>query len=134
MDGVTVTTLKRIHHPKGDLFHAMKSSDIGFAGFGEAYFSSIKKGETKGWKKHKKMTLNIIVPIGGVELVIYDDENDQFFKIVLSNKNYKRLTIEPGKWVCFSGIEKFNLLLNIASCEHDPNESLNADLKKFNIK
>lgn len=134
MDGVILSPLKRINHPKGEIFHAMKSSDIGFAGFGEAYFSSIKKGETKGWKKHKRMTLNIIVPIGAIEFVIYDDENDQYLKIVLSNKNYKRLTIEPGKWVCFSGIEKFNLLLNIASCEHDPNESLNADLKKFNIK
>ena len=134
MDGVTVTKLKRIHHPKGDLLHAMKSSDIGFSGFGEAYFSSIKKGETKGWKKHKSMILNIIVPVGAIEFIIYDEGNDKYLKIILSNKNYKRLTIEPGLWVCFSGIDKFNLLLNIASCEHNPNESINVNLKTFNFK
>ena len=36
MDGVILTPLKQIYHPKGDIFHAMKASDIGFIGFGEA--------------------------------------------------------------------------------------------------
>ena len=108
MDGVTVTKLKRIHHPKGDLLHAMKSSDIGFSGFGEAYFSSIKKGETKGWKKHKSMILNIIVPVGAIEFIIYDEGNDKYLKIILSNKNYKRLTIEPGCGYVFQ--ELINLI------------------------
>ena len=45
MDGVILTPLKRFHHPKGDVFHALKSSDKDFVGFGEAYFSSIKKNK-----------------------------------------------------------------------------------------
>ena len=41
VEGVLLTPLKRIHHPKGDVFHGMKKSDAGFSGFGEAYFSTI---------------------------------------------------------------------------------------------
>ena len=49
MDGVILTKLKQVNHPKGDIFQGMKKSDIGFDGFGEAYFSTIKGGEIKGW-------------------------------------------------------------------------------------
>ena len=134
MDGIILTPLKKIYHPKGDIFHAMKESDIGFSGFGEAYFSTINKGETKGWKKHIKMTLNIIVPFGSIQFVVYDEANTQSLKIVLSNENYQRLTIKPGRWFCFTGLDESNLLLNIASCEHDPDESIKVNLNTFSYK
>ena len=47
MDGIILTPLKRINHPKGDIFHAMKKTDLGFEGFGEAYFSTINEIEPK---------------------------------------------------------------------------------------
>ena len=43
MDGVILTPLKKIHNLRGYVFHAMKKSDIGFDGFGEAYFSTVNK-------------------------------------------------------------------------------------------
>ena len=61
MDGIILTPLQQITHPKGDIFHAMKVSDDGFIGFGEAYFSTINKDVIKGWKKHTEMTLNLVV-------------------------------------------------------------------------
>ena len=63
MDGVILTPLK-ISNIKGDIQHIAKASDPGYVGFGEAYMSSINKGAIKGWKKHNKMTLNLIVIIG----------------------------------------------------------------------
>lgn len=30
MDGVTLTPLKKVHHPKGDILHVMKASDNSF--------------------------------------------------------------------------------------------------------
>ena len=57
IDGVILTPLKKITHPRGDILHAMKENDSGYAGFGEAYFSTIKHGEIKGWNRHKQMTL-----------------------------------------------------------------------------
>lgn len=123
MDGVILTPLKQIYNPKGDIFHAMKKSDSGYDGFGEAYFSTIHKGDIKGWKKHTKMTLNLIVCLGEIRFVVYDDLKDEFFSVKLSHQNYQRLTIKNGLWMAFCGIGKNNMLLNIASIEHDPNEA-----------
>ena len=79
MDGVTLTPLKQIYNPKGNIFHAMKKNDDGFDGFGEAYFSTVRKDDIKGWKKHTKMTLNLIVPVGTIEFVVYDENAKEFF-------------------------------------------------------
>ena len=73
MEGVAVHPLKHIVVPKGDIYHALKSTDEGYAGFGEAYFSQIEQGAAKGWKRHNRMTLNLVVPVGAVKFVIYDD-------------------------------------------------------------
>ena len=131
MDGVILTPLKQICTPKGDVFHAMKKSDNGFAGFGEAYFSFVNKGDIKGWKKHTKMTLNLIVPVGEIEFVVYDENSKEFFSVMLSQKNYQRLSVAPGLWMAFRGLDENNLLLNLASIEHDPSEALNCDINEI---
>jgi dTDP-4-dehydrorhamnose 3,5-epimerase len=131
MDGVTLTPLKQIYNPKGDIFHAMKKSDDGFEGFGEAYFSTVRKDDIKGWKKHTKMTLNLIVPVGTIEFVVYDENAKEFFSAVLSQKNYQRLTVKAGLWMAFRGIEENSMLLNIASIEHDPKELENIELNEI---
>ncbi len=134
MDGVILTPLKQIYHPKGDIFHAMKKSDIGFDGFGEAYFSTINQNDIKGWKKHTKMTLNIVVPVGNIEFVVYDENSKEFFSTKLSHNNYQRLTVKAGLWMAFKGLDKYNMLLNLASIEHDPNEAVNIELNEINYK
>ena len=137
IDGVVLTPLKKIHHPMGDVFHGMKKSDEGFAGFGEAYFSTINDGEIKGWNKHKRMTLNLVVPMGEVTFVIYDDREEsrtigRFFTVTLSQANYQRLTVSPRLWMAFKGKNKTtNLILNIANMEHDPNEIDRMDLAQI---
>ena len=127
IDGVILTPLRQIFHPQGDIFHGMKKSDSGFSGFGEAYFSTIKKDEVKPWKKHCEMTLNLLVPVGKIRFVIFDDRNDSptkgaFNEFVLSLENYARLTVSSQLWMAFEGIDEMNLLLNIANMEHDPDE------------
>jgi dTDP-4-dehydrorhamnose 3,5-epimerase len=137
MDGVNLYPLKKIKHPKGDIYHALRYSDPGFNGFGEAYFSSVKYGEIKGWKKHSEMHLSIVVPVGEIEFVIHDNRKDSqtrgdFYRVKLSSHNYKRLNVSPDLWVAFRGKgEGVNMLLNIASIEHDPNESANMTLNEI---
>ena len=131
MDGVILTPLKQIHNPKGDIFHAMKKSDDGFDGFGEAYFSTIHKGYIKGWKKHTKMTLNLVVPVGKIEFVIYDENTKEFFNVELSQNNYQRLTVKPNLWMAFRGVEENSMLLNLASIEHEPSEAINVELSEI---
>ena len=130
MNGIIITPLEQITHPKGGIFHAMKASDKGFSGFGEAYFSTVNNNEIKGWKKHTKMTLNLVVVTGEIEFVVYD--GDDFFNVKLSKNNYQRLTVGPNLWLAFRGLDNEIMLLNLASIEHDPNESENVDLDFFN--
>jgi len=128
VSGVILTPLKQIFHPKGDVFHGMKASDLGYDGFGEAYFSTIHCDDIKPWKRHLRMTLNFVIPVGKIRFVIYDDRTDSptknsFFDVTLGEGNYQRITIPAEVWVAFRGIGTgLNLLLNIASIEHDPTE------------
>lgn len=133
--GVHLTELKKIYHPKGNIFHGMKKSDSGFNCFGEAYFSTINYKDIKAWKKHKKMTLNLVVPVGEIKFVLFDEKKNNFFEVKLSLKNYQRLTVPPNIWMGFEGREKgLNLLLNLADMEHDPDEIVRLKLDKINYK
>jgi dTDP-4-dehydrorhamnose 3,5-epimerase len=140
IDGLIFTPLRQIFHPLGDVFHGMKKSDAGFAGFGEAYFSTIIKGEIKPWKKHLKMTLNLVVPLGGIRFVVYDDRENSltqgcFNEWVLSTENnYARLTVPPQVWMAFQGLEDKNLLLNIANLEHLSDEVERKTLAEISYK
>jgi len=137
MEGVLLTPLKQIYHPKGDLFHGMKRSDPGFTDFGEAYFSTIHPGEVKPWKKHLRMTLNLVVPVGKIRFVMHDDRPNsatkgETFVVEIGPDNYQRLTVSPGIWMAFEGLnDGLNLLLNIADMEHDPEEVERAELDRI---
>ena len=132
IDGVLVTPLNVITTPGGNVLHGMKADDSGYSGFGEAYFSFIGTGVIKGWKRHNEMVLNLVVPIGVVRFVIFDDRKDSntlnnYQEISLSQDNYKRLTVPPMVWMAFQGVgQQENMLLNVASIPHEPYES---DLK-----
>ena len=131
MDGIILTPLRQIYNPKGDIFHAMKKSDEGFDGFGEVYFSTIHQNDIKGWKKHTEMTLNLVVVSGEIEFVVYNDDSKTFFDMALSQDNYQRLTVSPNLWMAFKGLKENNMLLNIASIEHDSGEAVNLDLQEI---
>ena len=135
--GVLLTPLKKIFHPKGDILHGMKKSDQGFVAFGEAYFTKVKFGEIKGWNKHKRMTLNLCVPVGKVVFVVYDDREKSktkgnFLLVEISVDAYQRLTVPPGVWLAFKGKgDDINLILNIADMEHDPDEVERLNLEQI---
>lgn len=129
-----LTPLRRIPTPKGEVRHGVRASDAGFAGFGEAYFTEVSPGETKGWKRHSRMTMNLIVVAGTVRFIIYDG-CQEVVEHVLSAEGrapYARLTVPPGWWMAFQGLgSAHNLLMNLASHEHDPAEAENRDLNAF---
>ena len=132
IDGVLLTPLNVINTSGGNVLHGMKVKDSGYSGFGEAYFSFIATDVIKGWKRHHKMVLNLVVPVGIVRFVIYDDRQDsvtynKYQEVTLSKDNYQRLTVPPMLWMAFQGVgQQENMLLNVASIPHEPNE---ADLK-----
>jgi dTDP-4-dehydrorhamnose 3,5-epimerase len=137
LDGIIKTPLKKINLDDGSVFHGMKKNDIGFVDFGEVYFSFINKDAIKGWKLHKKMTLNLIAPIGEIKFNFIDSRPDSktynsLFEINLSEKDYCRLTVPPNIWFAFKGVgEGINMLTNIADISHDPNEVLRKELNEI---
>lgn len=135
LDGVLLTRLRRIETVGGDVFHAMKNSDPGFNGFGEAYFSAVQSGCVKGWKRHTSMTLNLVVPAGEIQVSVLDEfaGNSQDFILGPDRADtYQRLTIPAGLWVAFGGrASGTSMLLNLASIPHDPQEAETRALSTF---
>ena len=113
--------------------HAIKASESTYKSFGEAYFSCIHKNSTKGWKKHTQMTMNIIVPVGSIRFLIFDETSKLTYCTTVGIDNYKRLTVFPGAWVAFKGLSSRNILLNVADFEHNPSEAINVPLSTFPI-
>ena len=110
MEGVTVHPLKHIVVPKGDIYHALKSTDEGYVGFGEAYFSQIEHGAAKGWKRHNRMTLS-------------------------PESCYQRLTVAPGLLMAFYGEgEGISMLMDIIPEPHDPSEASRMELEAIDYK
>ncbi len=134
---IIISPLKILDTNGGSVFKAIKKDDIGFQDFGEAYFSSVKPGSIKGWKRHEKMILNFIVPVGSIRFIFYDNRETsksfgKFQEEKLSIKNYCRITIPPMLWVAYQGLgNKDSFLLNVASIPHDPKEVETEPLDKF---
>jgi len=132
LEGVEVTPLKKIHHPRGDVYHALKCNEDSFTQFGEAYFTSVHQNDVKGWKQHTKMVMNLVVPIGEVGFYFYNDEISKGISVEVGPSNYVRVTVQPGIWMAFKGIgHELNLVLNIASIIHDPTEAVNVNIDTF---
>ena len=127
-----ITHLDVIDTPGGKVMHAIKETSTGYMGFGEAYFSWVDEGAIKAWKRHKNMTLNLVVPVGEIKFVLFDDRdasNIRFQEVILSRDNYFRLTVPPMVWMGFQGISSIDsMLLNIADIHHSP---LEVDRKKI---
>jgi dTDP-4-dehydrorhamnose 3,5-epimerase len=123
---ILLTPLARIETAGGDVLHAMKASDAGYVGFGEAYFSWVTAGTVKAWKRHTRMTMNLVVPVGTVRFVFHgmNSKGTNEFRVEeIGEDRYSRITVPPGIWFGFQGMAKpHNLVLNIASMSHDPQE------------
>ncbi len=128
LEGMMVSDLKYFNSTEGSVYHGLRNGDGGFDRFGEVYFSTVNCDSIKAWKLHKEMILNLIVPIGKVRFHFLDDRSDSktfnhHFGIELSQTPYQRLTVPPGIWFGFKGIDSgINMICNVASIPHDPEE------------
>ena len=123
IEGIIETQLKVIPSVDGNVLHGIRSTDKSFVGFEEAYFSFINQDHVKAWKCHKKMTLNLIVPVGKVKFVFYSQRENIFRVIEIGEKQYSRLTIPPKIWFGFQGIGKSeSIIMSLTNIQHDPNQ------------
>lgn len=131
IEGVLLTQLRQISDARGGVMHMLRSDSLGFAGFGECYFSEVAPGALKAWKLHKRQTQNFAVPVGRIRLVVCDlrPESDSLGKLIdieLSRPDhYVRITVPPGLWYGFACLSQIPaLLVNCVDMPHDPDESV----------
>jgi len=133
LNQIQVTPLACIPTAGGDVMHAMKTSDSGYTGFGEAYFSWIKKGAIKAWKNHQRMMLNLVVPVGEVRFVFSSSSPEPAFREeIIGSSYYFRITVPPGVWFGFQGLAApSSLVLNLANIPYDPEEVLRKEIDEI---
>ena len=129
---ITFSNPKIINVDGGNVRHVIKNSDNNFKGFGEAYFSDINPGSIKAWKCHSKMNMNLVVPVGRVKFVFYDDSSSSFLEKEIGDQNYSIISVPPGIWFGFMGLgSSRSVILNIADIIHDPSEVTRLDKNKI---
>ena len=69
------------------------------------------------------MNMNLIVPVGLVRFVFFDELNKNFTIYEIGESNYVRLFVPNNIWFGFQGIyDTASLVTNISDIVHDPNE------------
>ena len=128
IEGVQIIPLKTFKDDRGMVLHMLKKSSPYFKQFGEIYFSLTNPGIIKGWKLHKLMEQNFVVPSGKIKFVIYDDRQNSLtrgnkLEIELGQDNYQLIKIPPNLWYSFSTTSEVpGLIANCSTIEHDPEE------------
>jgi dTDP-4-dehydrorhamnose 3,5-epimerase len=124
LNNIVITQLSIFDVDGGRVMHGIKKNDIGYVGLGEVYFSYIDPKAVKAWKKHNRMTLNLVVPLGKVRFVFCDPLSEGHYRVEdVGEGNYVRLTVPPGIWFGFQGIAlQPSLVTNIADLQHDSAE------------
>ena len=138
IDGVLVLPLKIVGDERGNVMHVLRADAPHFQQFGEAYFSTIHAGVTKGWKLHKQSTSNMVVSVGRVRFVLHDVREGsptrwQFQEIVLDvGDDYCLLVIPPGVAYAWRNAEQVSaMVLNCASVPWSVEECLAIPMEAY---
>jgi dTDP-4-dehydrorhamnose 3,5-epimerase len=129
IEGLIVVPKRIISDKRGSIFHMLRSDAPYIEGdFGEVYFSSVKPGVVKGWKRHRLMTQRFAVPHGSVHFVFFDDRvgsrtNQHIVEIKTGPQNYALVLVPPMIWYSFRGGGNHDALIaNCSSMAHLPSE------------
>jgi len=129
IDGVRITPRRVTHDFRGDVMHFLRNTDDEFTEFGEVYFSKIIAGQRKTWRRHRVAVSQLVVPIGTVEILLFDDRPASLtehvhYKLAIGETNHQLVTVPPLVWYAFENSgDTTALIANCSSLPHDPNES-----------
>lgn len=132
--GIFIKPLKVFSDERGKVMHMLRSDDPLFKQFGEVYFSVVNPGIVKGWKKHLRMTQHFAVPVGKIQLVLYDERKNsptigKVDTIEIGEENYALVRIPPLVWYGFKGISLIpTLITNCTDLPYDPKETENVNI------
>lgn len=134
VSGVRVRPLRIFEDERGAVLHMLRSDSPEFDHFGEIYFSEVRPGVVKAWKRHLRMTQRFAVPAGRMRLVIHDDRQGSAttgatMTIELGRPDaYVLVTVPPLVWYGFAALgDQPALMANCSNLPHDPAEAEQLD-------
>jgi len=139
IDDVLVRPLRTVVDGRGKVLQMLRVDSPEFIRFGEIYFSVVNPGCIKAWKRHRRMTQNLAVPVGRLRVVIFDPRADsesfKALKIIESGEDdYALITIPPGLWYGFQALSLTPALIaNCTDLPHDSSESETVDHSDMSI-
>lgn len=134
IEGVLIEPLKVFADERGKVMRMLRTDAPHFTRFGEIYFSTIKPGVVKGWKKHLKMTQHFAVPAGAVRIVLFDarersSTRGETQEFLLGEERYALLRVPPEVWYSFGSLgDAPAMMANCTDMVHDPSEVVTADI------
>jgi len=134
VSGLQRIPLRVIEDDRGAVLHMLRADVPHFGRFGEIYFSEVRPGAVKAWKRHRQATQRFAVPVGRIQLVVHDGrEGSETFGatavLEIGRPDAYDLVIVPSMlWYGFRCVsDKAALLANCSDLPHDPAESDNLD-------
>ena len=131
-----ISPLERIKRKDGYILKLINKKNKNYNGFGEVYFSKVNYLKIRAWKLHKQMYSNLFVVKGRFLFAVQKDiKSSTFFRVIIDEKDYKSIFIQPNIWFGFQGLsKKENLLMNLSNIIHNDKESQTISSKKFEFR
>ncbi len=130
IEGVFTVDLRVIPAEKGAVLHMLRADAPFFSRFGEVYFSEIEPNTIKAWKMHQRQTQRLTVPMGLVQVVLFDarPQSPSYGRVdavfLGREEHYKLLHIPPYIWYGFKNVGKEKALIcNCTDMPHEASES-----------
>ena len=121
---IKVIKLKKFSNTIGDTMKYLSKKSIFFKGFGETYFSEIKKNKIKGWNYHKKYFCLLCVPFGKVKFDFKSKIDSKVKSITIGKKNYSMIIVPPKIYFSFTSKVTISLVVNTINGVHNENETI----------
>jgi dTDP-4-dehydrorhamnose 3,5-epimerase len=125
---IKVIKLKKFDNPIGDTMKYLSKKSSFFKGFGEVYFSEIKKNKIKGWNYHKKYWCLLSVPFGKVKFNFKNQLNSKIKSITIGKKNYSVIIVPPKIYFSFQSEATNSLVVNTINGVHNENETIKVSI------
>ena len=125
---IKVIKLKKFDNPIGDTMKYLSKKSSFFKGFGEVYFSEIKKNKIKGWNYHKKYWCLLSVPFGKVKFNFKNQLNSKVKSITIGKKNYSVIIVPPKIYFSFKSEVANSLVVNTINGVHNENETIKVSI------
>ena len=121
LDKIRIKKYNIVKNKNGIILKILNNKQSNLKFYKDAYFSFVKYNKIKGWKKHKRMTMTLVVPVGKVKFVFYDD--DKFKSIIIGDNRFYKIIVPPNIWFAFKGISKDkNVVFNLANVKNNDKE------------